>query len=549
MTDPYTIAHSDYRFDLPADFNFGFDVIDARAKETPGRIAYIAVDRTGEDIRPVTYADLAGASNRFANVLHSLDAAKGDFALVIMERIPAWFETLIGCMKVGVVAMPGTTLLTAKDIRYRINKTRARFVVVSSGHADKVEEIRADCPSLEHLIIVTNARNGWIHYESACVSQPAEIAPHQLEPTQADEMMLAYFTSGTTADPKLVPRDHSYAKAHEITGRFWLDLNDNDVHWTLSDTGWAKAAWGMLFGPWMGGAAIVLYDGDIHFDAVCHLKLIAKLRVSTFCAPPTVYRLFTQHDLTTYDLSSIRHSVSAGEPLNPEVIRVWKETTGTVVHDGYGQTETVNVVANFPFMPVRPGSMGKAAPGFTVSIVNDDGLPLSNNDIGHIAIKVTEPHPPGLFHGYYNGPNDLDRSSFRHGWYYTGDTAYCDNDGYIWFVGRSDDIISSASYRISPFEVESALQAHEAVAESAVIGKPDSLRGEIVTAYVVLATGFSASESLVSTLQDYVKSQTAPYKYPREIEFRKSLPKTISGKIRRVDLRAEAIAAATNHRC
>jgi acetyl-CoA synthetase len=299
----------------------------------------------------------------------------------------------------------------------------------------------------------------------------------------------------------------------------------------------------------MAGAAIVLYDGDIRFDAVCHLKLIAKLRVSTFCAPPTVYRLFTQHDLTTYDLSSIRHSVSAGEPLNPEVIRVWKETTGTVVHDGYGQTETVNVVANFPFMPVRPGSMGKAAPGFTVSIVNDEGLPLSNNDIGHIAIKVTEPHPPGLFHGYYNGPNDLDRSSFRHGWYYTGDTAYCDNDGYIWFVGRSDDIISSASYRISPFEVESALQAHEAVAESAVIGKPDSLRGEIVTAYVVLATGFSASESLVSTLQDYVKSQTAPYKYPREIEFRESLPKTISGKIRRVDLRAEAIAAATNHRC
>ncbi|MEE2611794.1 MAG: AMP-binding protein, partial [Pseudomonadota bacterium] len=414
MTDPYNIAYSSYQFDLPSDFNFGRDVIDARAQETPGRIAYIAVDRGTENIRHVTYADLSGASNRFANVLLHLGATKGDFALVIMERIPAWFETLIGCMKVGVVAMPGTTLLTARDIRYRINKTRARFVVVSSGHADKVEEIRADCPSLEHLIIVTNARNGWIHYESACVSQPAEIAPHQLQPTQADEMMLAYFTSGTTADPKLVPRDHSYAKAHEITGRFWLDLNDNDVHWTLSDTGWAKAAWGMLFGPWMAGAAIVLYDGDIRFDAVCHLKLIAKLRVSTFCAPPTVYRLFTQHDLTTYDLSSIRHSVSAGEPLNPEVIRVWKETTGTVVHDGYGQTETVNVVANFPFMPVRPGSMGKAAPGFTVSIVNDDGLPLSNNDIGHIAIKVTEPHPPGLFHGYYNGPNDLDRSSFRH---------------------------------------------------------------------------------------------------------------------------------------
>ena len=544
MPDHYTTACKEYSFDLPPAFNFGFDIIDERAQVTPERVAYIAVDRLANTVRHTTYKELSQASNRFANVLTGLGAVKGDFALVVIERIPAWFETLLGCIKLGVIAMPGTTLLTARDIQYRINKAGARFAIVSAEHAEKVDEIRTECPTLEHLIIIKQPRAGWIHYERACASASTCLAGTGDQATRADETMLAYFTSGTTADPKLVPRDHGYAKAHEITGRFWLDLNAEDIHWTLSDTGWAKAAWGMLFGPWMAGAAIVLYDGGSGFDADLHLRLITQLKVTTFCAPPTVYRLFTQQNLGSYDLSSIRHSVSAGEPLNPEVIRVWKETTGTLVHDGYGQTETVNVVANFPFMPVRPGSMGKPAPGFTVAVVDDHGKPRASGEIGHIAVKLPDPYPQGLFHGYYDAPDALDKSSFRNGWYYTGDTAHVDDDGYIWFVGRSDDIISSASYRISPFEVESALQAHEAVAESAVVGKPDALRGEIVMAYVVLADGFSPNDALVVNIQDFVKSRTAPYKYPREIVFRDALPKTISGKIRRVDLRAEAITVS-----
>lgn len=351
--------------------------------------------------------------------------------------------------------------------------------------------------------------------------------------------MLIYFTSGTTSMPKMVPRDHAYALAHAITGRYWMDLEESDVHWTLSDTGWAKAAWGMLFPPWQIGATIVLYDGDLRFDAEVHLRLVEKLGITTFCAPPTIYRLFSQIDLGQYELGSIRHSLSAGEPLNPEAMHAWKKVTGTEVHDGYGQTESISIVANYPCMPIRPGSMGKPVPGFDIGIVDENGGVVGPDEVGNIGVKLTEPHPPGLFHGYYRDEG-AHAGVFHDGWYYTGDTATRDADGYIWFVGRADDIISSSGYRISPFEVESSLLEHPAVAESAVVGKRDELRGEIVKAYVVLAPGVEGSEKLEAEIQDFVKGHTAPYKYPREIEFREALPKTISGKIRRVDLRAEA---------
>ena len=283
----------------------------------------------------------------------------------------------------------------------------------------------------------------------------------------------------------------------------------------------------------------MLYDGDPRFDADVHLRLIHELGVTTFCAPPTVYRLIAQMDISGYDLSSLRHSMSAGEPLNPQAIKMWKEATGTTVHDGYGQTETVNVVANVPGMEIRPGSMGKPLPGIDVQVVDDDGAVLDDDEIGHIAVRLTEPHPPGLFHGYYEDADSLNRESFRHGWYYSGDTATRDSDGYIWFRGRSDDIISSAGYRISPFEVESVLLEHPAVAESAVVASPDELRGEIVQAHIVLAEGYEPSEELKIQIQDFVKETTAPYKYPREIQFRDALPKNIAGKIRRVELRGD----------
>ena len=536
MTD-YEATRRNLAFSVPDNYNFGFDLIDRRAREAD-KTAFIAVDRSGERIEHHRFGDLSRASNRFARVLLGLGAGKGDFALVVIARIPAWYEVLIGCTKAGVVAMPGTNLLTAKDIEYRVNKANAKLAIVTAEHMDKLEEIRARCPTLTHLIAIGAEREGWVGYENACASQSDELKPDDVPASRADEPMLIFFTSGTTSMPKMVPRSHAYAYAHAITGRYWMDLRVEDIHWTLSDTGWAKAAWGMLYPPWQMGATNVLYDGDARFDADAHLRLIGRLGVTTFCAPPTVYRLFAQIDLGRYELGSLRHCFSAGEPLNPEAMRVWKQATGTEVHDGYGQTETINIVANFPCLPVRPGSMGKPVPGSDVDVVDDEGKPVPTGEIGHIAVRLTDPPAPGLFDGYY-GDEESTRKAFHHGWYYTGDTATRDEDGYIWFVGRADDIISSAGYRISPFEVESALTEHPAVVESAVVGEPDELRGEIVKAFVILASGYEPSEDLAADIQEFVKRHTAPYKYPRVIEFREALPKTISGKIRRVELREE----------
>jgi acetyl-CoA synthetase len=539
MSD-YEATRRSFRFEVPALYNFGFDVIERRARERD-KTAFIEVSGDRSRIVAHRFSDLDRAANRFANVLRDLGAAKGDTAIVVLPRSPAWYAVMIGCIKLGVAPIPGTTLLTARDLEYRINRAQAKLVIVGDAHCAKIDEIAARAPMLVHRIAVGGSRAGWIDYTRIVAEASDRLDRGALEPTRADDTMMYYFTSGTTAHPKLVPRAHSYALAHQITGRFWMDLREDDIHWTLSDTGWAKAAWGLLFGPWQMGAASVLYDGPPGFDADAHLRLIGELGVTTFCAPPTIYRLFAQVDLRAYDLRSLRHSFSAGEPLNPEAMRVWKDATGHEVYDGYGQTETVNIVANFPCLPIRPGSMGKPVPGIEVEIVDDDGRILPAGQIGHIAVRLTDPYPPGLFSGYHDDAQ-ANRACFRNGFYYTGDTASRDADGYIWFAGRADDMISSAGYRISPFEVESALIEHPAVAESAVVGKKDPVRGEIVVAFVVLAAGHTPSEALERDIQEFVKRQTAPYKYPREIAFCASLPKTISGKIRRVELRAQANA-------
>ena len=531
----YARARENFRLAIPESFNFGFDVIDGWAARDDGT-AVIAVSRDGGTVRHIPYSAFSESSNRFANALRGEGVRPGAFACVVMGRVPAWYTILFGCMKAGVVSMPGTNLLTAHDIEYRINHSRASVIVVTSEHCAKVDSIRAACPTLKTFIVVDGARDGWLSLERLLADASPVIDRAAIPATRSTDMMMAYFTSGTTSMPKMVPRDHGYALAHAATGLFWMDLRRSDVHWSLTDTGWAKAAWGILFPQFLLGVPTVLYDGAPAFDADMHLKLIGKLGVTTFCAPPTVYRLFAQQDLSQYDLSGLRRSLGAGEPLNPEVMRVWKEATGTVIADGYGQTETINIVANFPSEEVRYGSMGKPVPGFDVDIVDDEGNRRPGEEVGHIAVRITDPWPNGLFHGYYTG-GDLDTGSFRHGWYYTGDTARRDSDGYLWFVGRSDDLISSAGYRISPFEVESALIEHKAVAESAVIGKADETRGEIVKAYVILAKGYSPSEELARDIQEFCRNLTAPYKYPREIEFVDALPKTISGKIRRVELR------------
>ena len=536
-TFDYEAARAEFKLEIPDDFNFAFDVLATQA-EKADKTALIAVANDGESAEEHSYGDLERASNQFANVLKDIGAEKGDFAFVMITRIPAFYHALFGCMKMGVVAMPGTNLLTAHDIEYRVNRSGAKIVIVTAEHAEKVEAVRDQCPTLEHLIIIGEERAGWTCKESVCATAPDTFDRSLVPPTKASDPMLIYFTSGTTSLPKMVARDHAYGLAHTITCDYWQGLRRDDIHWTLTDTGWAKAAWGIIFPPIIAGAAIMLYDAA-GFDADMHLRLIEKYKVTTFCAPPTVYRLFATIDISPYDVSSIRHCIGAGEPLNPEAMRSWKAATGCDIHDGYGQTETVNIVANYPGMEIRPGSMGKPVPGIDIGIIDDDGNVVADDTVGHIAVKITDPYPPGLFDGYFRDP-EATAKSFRNGWYYTGDTATRDGDGYIWFVGRSDDIISSSGYRISPFEVESALVEHPGVMESAVVAKADEMRGEIVMAFVVLSEGYEASDDLVVEIQDFVKNLTAPYKYPREIEFREALPKTISGKIRRVELRAEA---------
>ena len=536
MTD-YEETRRNFKYEVPEFYNFGFDVIEKRAVESD-KVAFYYVARDGETIETHKFSDLNLAANRVGNMLRDLGVAKGDRAIVVLPRIPAFYEVIVGTIKTGIIAMPGTMLLTAKDLAYRINRAKAKLVIVTEEHAERIEEIKDECPTLEHLILVGGARDGWVDYAAARAAAADQLTRADVEATRADEDMLIYFTSGTTAFPKMVPRDHAYPLAHTITGRYWMDLGESDIHWTLSDTGWAKAAWGM-FPQWQLGAAIVLYDAGPGFDADAHLHVIEQLRVTTFCAPPTVFRLFAQIDLSKYDLSSIRHTLGAGEPLNPEAMRAWRTATGHNPHDGYGQTETVNLVSNFPAVPIRPGSMGKAVPGFDIQIVDDEGTVQAEHEVGHIAVRMGDQWPPGLFKGYYDD-DAANAESFRNGFYYTGDTGMRDEDDYIWFVGRSDDLILSASYRISPFEVESALAEHAAIVESAVIGKDDAVRGQIVKAYIVLAEGYNASSELTTDIQEFVKKQTAPYKYPREIAYLDALPKTISGKIRRVELREEA---------
>ncbi len=529
-----------YAIEVPEHFNYGFDVID-RWSEDRSKLALVWADRTGRDIRKYSFFDLRCLSSRFANALIALGFEKGDRLFVMVPRVVDWYAVMLGCFKLGVIPMPAPNILTPKDVAYRINEADAKGAVVWQEHLSTVEAIRDQCPSLAHLVSMEGEgdgpADGWMSYRSLMEKASRTLPRDAVAPTRSDDIMLIYFTSGTTKFPKMVPHTQaSYGLGHLVTAKFWHDLKPSDLHWTLADTGWAKAAWGKLFGQWLIGAAVMVHDASGRFDATAHLELIERCGITTLCAPPTAYRMFVLEDLKGYDFSELRHCCSAGEPLNPEVIKVWKQHTGVTIYDGFGQTETVNFIANYPCMPVKYGSMGRPAPGFTVRIIDDDGNVLPSGEEGHIAIRVKPEPPVGLFTGYWRNP-EATAESFRGDWYYTGDKGYVDEEGYFWFVGRADDVINSSGYRIGPFEVESALQSHPAVAESAVVGSPDPLRGSVVKAFVILAPGYNPSEELVGEIQNHVKAETAPYKYPREIEFVGELPKTLSGKIRRVELR------------
>ena len=522
----------DFRWEVPEYYNFAYDVVD-RWGEDAQKLAMLWVNEH-DDERRLTFRDFATRANQVGNALRTMGIRKGERILIMLPRLPEWWETVLGIMKIGAISMPGTTLLTPKDVAFRLQSAEAAAVITDEEGAAKVERVADECPTLRLKILLGGERQGWVNYTRAVASAVTNL---QREPTRGDEPMMIYFTSGTVGYPKMVLHTHvSYAIGHTVTGKYWLNLKDTDLHWNLSDTGWAKAAYSNLFGPWNMGAALFTFDGRGRFDAQQTLELLERYPISTFCAPPTAYRLLVLEPLSRYRLGALRYCTGAGEPLNPEVIDAWQRGTGQLIRDGYGQTETVILVANFPPMPVKPGSMGKPSPGFTIRIVDDDGREVPAGTEGDIAVKLTPERPVGLFREYWHNP-EATANGLRGEWYITGDRAIQDDEGYFWFVGRADDVIISAGYRIGPFEVESALVEHPAVAEAAVVASPDAIRGDVVKAFVILAPNHQPSEQLVVDLQEHVKKVTAPYKYPREVEFTTELPKTISGKIRRVELR------------
>ena len=531
-----------FKWEIPEYYNFGFDTIDEWAKKEPDKVALITVSSDGESAHRLTFKELSELSGKFASVLKKYGVKKGDRVFIMLPRIPEWYIAVIGCIKLSAIFMPTPTLSTPKDIEYRINRAEAKVAVTCSEFAERVEEVEDKCPSLKLKILIDGKRDGWISYEDE-MKEAKEISREEVEKTKTSDPLLIYFTSGTESYPKMVLHTHAYPLAHWVTAYVVQDLKPEDTIWVIADTGWAKTAWGKLFGQWLIGATILQWNLKGRFNPETALKILEKYGVTVFCAPPTAYRMMIQvKNLKSYDYSKLRHCLSAGEPLNPEVIRVWKEATGLDIYDYYGQTETVALVANMRCLPIKQGSMGKPTPGHYVAIVDDDGNELPAGEEGHIAVKLTPVRPPGLMREYWKD-EESNRKAFRGDWYYTGDRAYRDEDGYLWFVGRADDVIKSSGYRIGPFEVESVLLEHPAVAECAVVGVPDpeGIRGNVVKAFVVLSEGYHPSEELTKELQEHVKRQTAPYKYPRLIEYVDELPKTLSGKILRRELRKRGI--------
>ncbi len=541
MTD-YEAERRNFRLDVPEMFNFATDVIGKWARD-PKKLAMLWVGQDGEE-RRITFAQFAERSSRAANAFAEIGIKKGDRVLVMLPRIPEWWESVLGLMKIGAIPIPCTTLLTPKDIQFRAGVAEAAALITDAEGSHKFDQVRGECPSIRVAVLVDghnadlSGREWWTSYHQIV----DEASPEFTGPkTSSDDPCLVYFTSGTVGYPKMVLHTHaSYPIGHTITGKYWLDLHEDDLIWNLSEMGWAKAAYSNLFGPWVMGAAMFIQDARGKFNAIETLEMLHKYPITTSCAPPTAYRMMVLDEPMAYlkanPPQALRYCTGAGEPLNPEVIKVWQDATGMTIRDGYGQTETVILCANFPPLEVKPGSMGKPSPGFEVEVIDHDGNLLPPNKEGDIAVKVKPQRPTWMFREYWRNP-DASNACIRGDWYITGDRAYKDEDGYFWFVGRADDVIISAGYRIGPFEVESALKEHSAVAESAVVASPDEMRGEIVKAFVILAPGYTASPELASELQEHVKHVTAPYKYPREVEFVESLPKTISGKIRRVELR------------
>ncbi len=528
----YKKEYGGFSLYVPEKFSFPLDVFDRLGERT----ALFWTDGSREV--KLSFNELRGLSSKGAGALIKIGMSAGDKVLVMLPNIPEWWELMLAVMRVGAIPIPATTLLTAKDIEYRLFATDIKAVIAVDEDAHKVEDainaLSSSRTGSIPLLVAIGERHGWHDY----LRERNESEAFEGERIPSNEPAIIYFTSGTTGPPKIVLHTQaSYPLAHMVTGRFWLDLRPGDIHWNISDTGWAKAAWSSLFGPWHMGATVFSFYRKGRFDPSLTMETMQKYPVTTFCGPPTAYRMMVKEmPASRFAFQNLRHFVAAGEPLNKEIIHTWKERTGMYVYDGYGQTETVNVLGNFRCLPVKPGSMGVPVPGFVVDVVDEHGRAVSSGIEGEIAIKISPEKPAGIFKEYL-GDQEATNRTLRDGWYMTGDRAYKDDEGYFWFVGRADDIILTSGYRIGPFEIESVLIEHPSVKESAVVASPDEIRGEIVKAFVVLARDYQPSEALAKDIQEFVKRHTAPYKYPRKIEFIDELPKTISGKIKRRELK------------
>ncbi len=525
---------ANYHIDVPANYNFAFDCVDELARTDSGKRAIVWCNDKGEE-KTFTFAEISAYSDAAARFFSSLGLGKGDPVMLILKRRYQFWFAVLGLMKIGAVAVPATHLLTKKDIVYR-NEAASMAAILSvddEAVMHSVEEAMPESKTVRKLIKLGATKGDWTGFDEGLDAHKSGDKPVRV--TENLDMMMLYFTSGTTGMPKMVAHNFIYPLGHITTARYWHNLGEHSLHLTVADTGWAKAVWGKLFGQWLCGAAVFVYDHD-RFSAKEMLDVIVKHKVTSFCAPPTVFRFMIKEDLSQYDLSALEYATTAGEPLNPEVFNQFRDKTGLVLRECYGQTEITPLVITTPYSEPRPGSMGKPSPAYDVLLLSEDGEPVEPGEEGEICIRMELGQVPGVFMGYYRD-EALTNKVWHDGVYHTGDMAWRDEDGYLWFVGRSDDVIKSSGYRIGPFEVESALMEHPAVLECAITAVPDPDRGQVVKATIVLTNGYDASEALKKELQDHVKRITAPYKYPRIVEFVKELPKTISGKIQRVKIR------------
>ena len=512
-------------------FNFGFDVVDEIAEKYPDKLAMIHLDKHKNE-RDFTFSQIKKESARVANYFKSLGIKRGDRVMLVLKRHYEFWFAMIALHKLGAIAIPATYLLQKHDFVYRYNAAGVKAIVCTAdGDTAKIAEDAAkECPSVELKLIVGGRKDGWHDFDAEYPLYSSKFAREKDTPCGEDPALM-FFSSGTTGEPKMVMHKHTYALGHFMTAKYWHCCERDGLHFTISDTGWGKSLWGKLYGQWMCEGAVFVYDFD-RFNAADFLPMFAKYNITTFCAPPTMLRMMIKEDLSKYDFSSIKHMTTAGEALNPEVAKQFSNLTGLTIYEGFGQTETTLTIANFRGTDVKPGSMGKASPQYHIDLVDADGNTVQNGETGEIVVRLDNGTPPGLFKEYCKEP-DKTAEAMRGGVYHTGDTAWRDEDGYFWYVGRVDDIIKSSGYRIGPFEIESVIMELPYVLECGVSAAPDEVRGQIVKASIVLTKGTEPTEELKKEIQQYVKTHTAPYKYPRLVVFRDSLPKTTSGKIQR----------------